>query len=186
MKKIIYLLAFFMLSIPGASYCMEHENDTVHQEYDTYSENDAEIDRFDTFSDFDVILYCRDNPIIGPISFIYLILKPLEKTYELYPQYGLTEIGTWEQNKDTITLTPRLAIATGNGWEYAELPDTVQCDKDMNIQKTFIMKDGGSRLLEITPYSHPSQRFDEYLLVGSNFLGDYLKRLKKEKRKKRK
>lgn len=186
MKKIIYILAFFMLSIPGASYCLGHDNDTVHHEYGTCSENDAEIDRFDTFSDFDVILYCRDNPINGLISFIYLILKPLEKTYELYPQYGLTEIGTWKQNKDTITLTPRLAIATGNGWEYAELPDTVQCDKDMNIQKTFIMKDGGSRLLEITPYSHPSQRFDEYLLVGSKFLGDYLKRLKKEKRKKRK
>lgn len=168
MKKFVYILVFIIFCIPGAAYCLEDDNDIVLQDYDT-------------FSNLDALLYFREAHI--NVLPIYLFLKPMEKTYELY-SCG-TEIGTWEKNKDTLVLTPRIAIDNRyHGWECVNVTDTALCDDDdMRLTKTFIIQDGGFRLLEITPYSIPSQLNDEYKLIGSNYLENYLNYLKTKKRR---
>lgn len=89
-------------------------------------------------------------------------------------------------------MTPKLVFdgsSTGE-FHYLQLPDTAASDF-MNTPKTFLMEDGGAKMTDLTTYMYPDlklnlvprQFLDEYKLMGSNFLGNYLKWARKQLKK---
>ncbi len=106
----------------------------------------------------DVRVYWED---IGPclLTDRYLILKPTQGTYEYYSEWNhISEFGTYEQKKDTLYLTPQLLYRNGAGyekWDYREMPNTdttIFVADYYNINKTFLVKDDGEYLIDLTTY----------------------------------
>lgn len=177
MKKLVYILIFItgIFSIACNSIGKGNKvtaNDSIE------------------FARLDALLYFREAPPM--VFFEYLIVRPEQHTYELYYQNFGSELGTWKQKGDTLFMTPKLVFdgsSTGE-FHYLQLPDTAASDF-MNTPKTFLMEDGGAKMTDLTTYMYPDlklnlvprQFLDEYKLIGSNFLGNYLKWAKKQLKK---
>ena len=105
----------------------------------------------------DVRVYWKDTVYL--LSDIYLILKPIQSTYEYYSEWDHnSEIGTYEQKKDTLFMTPRLSFRNRGPykkWDYREMPNTdtsIFVADDGSIKKTFLVKDDGDYLIDLTTY----------------------------------
>ena len=177
MRKLVYILIFIIGSVSIADRCIAKGNEATTNDSIEFRNRDA-------------LLYYREAV---PSAFsIYLIIRPSQHTYELYWEYGGSELGTWKQKGDTLFMTPKLVFdgsSTGE-FHYLQLPDTAASDF-MNTPKTFLMEDGGAKMTDLTTYMYPDlklnlvprQFLDEDKLIGSIFLGNYLKWAKKQLKK---
>lgn len=143
MKKFIYILIIITAITPISDRCLGMGN--LHEVKET--------DRLPKamWPNGEVLVYFREAPM--EIKFIYLILKPYQHTYELYGQMLDSEIGTYELNGDTLNLTPKIGFEYVRGnWISVDLPSSNAADI-LNSPKQFIIKDEGTRLIDITFYN---------------------------------
>lgn len=178
MKKLIYIVILITGIISIAGNCIAKGNKE--------SANDYNI-----FSDSQVLLYQRETAEIA--WHIYLIFKPLQKSYDLYDLILGSETGTYEQKGDTLYMTPLLGFGrshANNKFAIKKLPDTLTLDPDnnLNIQKTFLIKNNGVQLIDLTTYHTVDINlvpksfisYDKYFMIGSEFPEKYLKYAKKQ------
>lgn len=144
MKKFVYLL----LSITGifmiAANCLASGHNNIPENLKNAS--------YHTFTD--ILVYWMEVPTGHCAQ--YLTLNQRQHTYEISNDYLATEIGTYKRIEDTLYMTPRLAFDnSGNKWISYELPttDTTKAIEFLNVTKTFLIKEDGDELIDLTTYT---------------------------------
>lgn len=163
MRKLVYILIFIIGSVSIADRCLASGQENIPES----------VKHLPNHVYGDIRVYWREA--LPMILNRYLILNRQQHTYELYDDLLTSELGTYKQIGDTLHMTPRLTFYNSDfkdEWVCYELPETDTSkviDQNLNIVKTFLIKNGGDRLIDLTTYSTMAIEYDTIYVAPETF-----------------